>query len=85
MRNPYSSNLDEIHFGNSKLNEELIELSSDENLRIRFQENACDIFLISIKSEYPELSKKAVLMFLLLNNIFNSNDNKKQISLQIKY
>ncbi|KAL4105285.1 hypothetical protein QTP88_020538 [Uroleucon formosanum] len=49
---------------NLKISEELIDLSSDENLRIRFQENACDTFWISIKSEYPELSKQAISILL---------------------
>jgi len=39
-------------------------LTSIENLRIRFQENACDTFWISIKSEYPELSKQATSILL---------------------
>ncbi|XP_022182070.1 protein FAM200A-like [Myzus persicae] len=49
---------------NLKISEELIDLSSDENLRIRFQQNACDTFWISIKSEYPELSKQAISILL---------------------
>jgi hypothetical protein len=39
-------------------------LSSDENLQIRFQENACDTFWICIKSEYLELSKQAISILL---------------------
>ncbi|XP_025415530.1 SCAN domain-containing protein 3-like [Sipha flava] len=49
---------------NLKISEELIDLSSDENLRIRFQENTCDTFWISIKSEYPELSKQTISILL---------------------
>ncbi|VVC28346.1 Hypothetical protein CINCED_3A016197 [Cinara cedri] len=54
----------EESLGNLKISEELIDLSSDENLRIRFQENACDTFWISIKFEYPELSKQAISILL---------------------
>ncbi|XP_050064469.1 protein FAM200B-like [Aphis gossypii] len=54
----------EESLGNLKISEELIDLSSDENLRIRFQQNACDTFWISIKSEYPELSKQAISILL---------------------
>lgn len=46
------------------MNEELIELSSDENLRIKYNEITNDKFWISIKSEYPELSKIAVSTLL---------------------
>lgn len=38
---------------------ELIELSSDENMRMRFNEISCDKFWISIKSKYLELLKIA--------------------------
>ncbi|XP_008190240.1 protein FAM200A-like [Acyrthosiphon pisum] len=48
----------------SYMTEELIELSSDENLRIKFNETTSDKFWISIKSEYPELSKIAVSTLL---------------------
>lgn len=64
IRNPFHFNINEIKLGNLKISEELIDLSSDENLRIRFQENACDTFWISIKSEYPELSKQAISILL---------------------
>jgi len=61
IRNPFHFNINEIKLENLKISEELIDLSSDENLRIiRFKENACDIFWISVKSEYPELSKQAI-------------------------
>jgi len=46
------------------MKEELIELSSDKNLRIKFNEMTSDKFWISIKSEYPELSKIAVSTLL---------------------
>ncbi|XP_022168645.1 protein FAM200A-like [Myzus persicae] len=55
------------HFLNEEclvMNEELIELSADENLRIKFNETTSDKFWISIKSEYPELSKVAVSTLL---------------------
>jgi len=64
IRNPFHFNINEIKLGNLKISEELIDLSSDENLRIRFQQNACDTFWISIKSEYPELSKQAISILL---------------------
>ncbi|VVC34872.1 Hypothetical protein CINCED_3A007554 [Cinara cedri] len=40
IRNPFHFNINEIKLGNLKISEELIDSSSDENLRIRFQENA---------------------------------------------
>ncbi|XP_025415580.1 zinc finger BED domain-containing protein 5-like [Sipha flava] len=46
------------------MNEESIELSADENLRIKFNETTSDKFWISIKLEYPELSKVAVSTLL---------------------
>ncbi|XP_008178224.1 protein FAM200B-like [Acyrthosiphon pisum] len=55
------------HFLNEEclvMNEELIELSFDENLRIQFNETISDTFWISIKSEYPELSKIAISTLL---------------------
>ncbi|CAI6350260.1 unnamed protein product [Macrosiphum euphorbiae] len=65
IRNPFSININEM---NSELslvmNEELIELSADENLRIKFNETTSDKFWISIKSEYPKLSKVAVSTLL---------------------
>ncbi|XP_025422537.1 zinc finger BED domain-containing protein 5-like [Sipha flava] len=64
IRNPFHFSINEIKLGNLKIREELIDLSSDENLRIRFQENACDTFWISIKSEYLELSKQAISILL---------------------
>ncbi|XP_060861886.1 protein FAM200A-like [Metopolophium dirhodum] len=64
IRSPHHFNINEIKLGNLKIIEELIDLSSDENLRIRFQENACGTFWISIKSEYPELSKQAISILL---------------------
>lgn len=63
---------------------------SDEKLRMRFQENACDVFWIPIKSEYPELSWLAVLEqtpfslnSFVRNSIFSSCDSKKHVSKQI--
>ncbi|XP_025419894.1 zinc finger BED domain-containing protein 5-like [Sipha flava] len=56
--------LQTLMHGNLKINEELVELSSDENLRVRFQENTCDTFWISIISEYPELSNQAISILL---------------------
>jgi len=44
IRNPFHFNINEIKLGNLKISEELIDLSSDENLRIRFQENVRDTF-----------------------------------------
>lgn len=38
--NPFIFNINEMKLGNLKTSEELIDLSSDENLRTRFQENA---------------------------------------------
>jgi len=64
IRNPFHFNTNEIKLGNLKLSEELIDLSSDENLRTRFQKNACDTFWVSMKSEYPELSKQAISILL---------------------
>ncbi|CAI6357016.1 unnamed protein product [Macrosiphum euphorbiae] len=43
IRNPFHFNINEIKLGNLKISEELIDLSSDENLRIRFQENASQV------------------------------------------
>jgi hypothetical protein len=56
-RNPFHFNINKIKLGNLKISEKLIDLSLDENLRVRFQENTCDTFWISIKSEYLELLK----------------------------
>jgi len=64
IRNPFHFNINEIQLGNLIISKELIDLSSDENLSIRFQENACDTFWISIKSKYPELSKPAISILL---------------------
>jgi hypothetical protein len=33
-------------------------------MKIRFQENACDTFWISIKSEYPKLLKQVISILL---------------------
>lgn len=52
-----------------KLTYELIDLPSYENLRITFQENACKEFWTSIRTEYPELSKQAVLILLPLRQL----------------
>ncbi|XP_060875374.1 protein FAM200A-like [Metopolophium dirhodum] len=60
----------EESLGNLKISEELIDLSSDENLRIRFQENVCNTFWISIKSEYPELSKQAISILLPFSSTY---------------
>ncbi|XP_025420945.1 protein FAM200A-like [Sipha flava] len=64
IKNPFHVYINEIKLGNLKISEELIDLSSDENLRVRFRENRCGTFWISIKSEYPELSKQAISILL---------------------
>lgn len=65
IRNPFSININEIDFELSLvIKEELIELSSDENLRLKFNEMTSDKFWIYIKSEYPESSKIALSTIL---------------------
>jgi hypothetical protein len=44
IRNPFHFNINEVKLGNLKISEEHIDLSSDENLCVRFQENVCDTF-----------------------------------------
>lgn len=65
IRSPFFININKIDF-ELKLNmkEKLIELSSDENQRIRINEITSDTFWIFIKSKYPELFKIAVLTLL---------------------
>lgn len=65
IRNPFSINLNEMDSELSlNIKEKLIELSTNENLRIIFKENSIDKFWIIIKSEYPELSKIAISTLL---------------------
>lgn len=60
IRNLFEFNINEMKLGNLKISEELIDLSSDENLRIRFQENTRDKFWIFIKCEYSDLLKQPI-------------------------
>lgn len=47
-----------------KMSEELNQLSSEENIRNKYQKTLCDVFYIFIKSEYPDSSKQSVSTLL---------------------
>jgi len=63
------------------MTEELIELSWDENSRIKFYESTRDKFWISFKSEYSELLKQALLAIcfnvLMGNSFFSARRHRK--------
>ena len=46
--------------------EELAELSSDRTLKIQFREKSLSAFWLSVSTEYPLLSNKAVNILLPL-------------------
>ena len=57
--NPFSSNIEESNL-NVKEKESLIELSSDDSLKLQFNSSSRSHFWLSVKSEYPILSEKAL-------------------------
>lgn len=44
--------------------EQLIDISTDETLRIRFNTSSCAKFWMSLRNEYPQLSEKAILTLI---------------------
>lgn len=69
IRNPFHFSIIEIKLGNLKISKELIDLSSDENLRIRIQENACDTFWFPSNMNIQNYQNKPYQFYFLLHQL----------------
>lgn len=61
--------------------EEFIDISSDTNLKSKFQDMSVDSFWISLKNEYPETVRLWIFYFPLstlhlCGSIFNTENNE---------
>lgn len=57
IRNPFAVELTDL---NGREEEELAELSCDRGLQLQFQQKSLSSFWLSVESEYPMISRKAV-------------------------
>ncbi len=69
VRNPFISTSDDFDLKLSE-QEELASISSDRSLKIKQSETSLDTFWISIKTEYPEISKKALVALMAFFNSY---------------
>lgn len=63
---PDKENVSKVEL-NTSTYKQLIEISSNTVLRSKFQENALDVFCISIRSEYLDIANKAISLLLPLS------------------
>ena len=64
VQNPFDVKIEKVSHLALKAQEEFSELSSDFNMKVNFSKKSLNCFLVNVKTEYPLLSKLAILALL---------------------
>ncbi|XP_057671228.1 protein FAM200A-like [Diorhabda carinulata] len=72
IRNPFATNAKKsVDAFSLKFKEEFIELSNDGTLKLHFGEVPLDVFWISVKNEYPQISKQAISILIPFSTTYS--------------